>query len=83
MSAIAPTRQVDETVQLALMGNRRDLFGRVFQAGLLLSLLLSLAILVALLATALVDAWPVLSTRLGPAGPRVISRSPPAGATWI
>jgi phosphate transport system permease protein len=65
MSAIAPTRQVDETVQLALMGNRRDLFGRVFQAGLLLSLLLSLAILVALLATALVDAWPVLSTRLG------------------
>jgi phosphate transport system permease protein len=65
MSAIAPTRQVDETVQLALMANRRDLFGRVFQAGLLLSLLLSLAILVALLATALVDAWPVLSTRLG------------------
>jgi phosphate transport system permease protein len=47
------------------MANRRDLFGRVFQAGLLLSLLLSLAILVALLATALVDAWPVLSTRLG------------------
>jgi phosphate transport system permease protein len=65
MSAIAPTRQVDETVRLALMGNRRDLFGRVFQAGLLLSLLLSLAIMVALLATALVDAWPVLSTRLG------------------
>jgi phosphate transport system permease protein len=65
MSAITPTRQVDETVRLALTGNRRDLFGRVFQAGLLLSLLLSLAILIVLLATALVDAWPVLSTRPG------------------
>jgi phosphate transport system permease protein len=65
MSAIAPTRQVSSTVQLALTGKRRDLYGRVFQAGLLLSLLLSLAILIVLLGTALVDAWPVLSTRLG------------------
>ncbi|MEX0651832.1 MAG: ABC transporter permease subunit, partial [Actinomycetota bacterium] len=32
---------------------------------MLLSLLLSLAILIVLLGTALVDAWPVLSTRLG------------------
>jgi phosphate transport system permease protein len=65
MSAIAPTRQVSNTVQLALTGKKRDLYGRVFQAGLLLSLLLSLAILIVLLGTALVDAWPVLSTRLG------------------
>jgi phosphate transport system permease protein len=64
MSAVAPMRQVSTTVQLALTGKKRDLYGRVFQAGLLLSLLLSLAILIVLLGTALVDAWPVLSTRL-------------------
>ena len=64
MSAVAPMRQVSSTVQLALTGKKRDLYGRVFQAGLLLSLLLSLAILIVLLGTALVDAWPVLSTRL-------------------
>jgi phosphate transport system permease protein len=65
MAAIAPSRQISSTVELALTGKRRDLYGRVFQAGLLLSLLLSLAILIVLLGTALVDAWPVLSTRLG------------------
>lgn len=65
MSSIAPTRQVSSTVQLALTGSRRDLYGRVFQSALLLSLLLSLAILIVLLGTALADAWPVLSTRLG------------------
>jgi phosphate transport system permease protein len=65
MSTIAPTRQVSSTVQLALMGRKSDLYGRLFQAGLLLSLLLSLAILIVLLGTAIVDAWPVLSTRLG------------------
>jgi len=64
MSAVAPMRQVSTTVQLALTGKKRDLYGRVFQAGLLLSLLLSLVILIVLLGTALVDAWPVLSTRL-------------------
>ena len=45
--------------------SKRDVAGRVFQAALLLSLLLSLAILIVLLGTALSDAWPVLSTRLG------------------
>jgi phosphate transport system permease protein len=63
MGAIAPTRQVQSTVALALQGKKRDLYGRVFQAALLLSLLLSLAILVVLLGTALRDAWPTLSTR--------------------
>ena len=53
------------TVELALRGSKRDVAGRVFQAALLLSLLLSLAILIVLLGTALSDAWPVLSTRLG------------------
>jgi phosphate transport system permease protein len=64
MATIAPTAQVRSTVELALQGSRRDVAGRVFQAALLLSLLVSLLILIVLLATTLVDAWPVLSTRL-------------------
>ncbi|HEY5904857.1 MAG TPA: phosphate ABC transporter permease PstA [Actinomycetota bacterium] len=65
MAAIAPTRQVQGSVELALRGKKRDLYGRFFQATLLLSLLLSLAILIVLLGTAISDAWPVLSTRAG------------------
>lgn len=65
MAAIAPTAQVRSTVELALRGTKRDVAGRVFQAALLLSLLLSLLILIVLLGTTLVEAWPVLSTRLG------------------
>ena len=65
MSAVAPTTQVRTTVELALRGSKRDVAGRVFQAGLLLSLLLSLLILIVLLGSALADAWPVLSTRAG------------------
>ena len=65
MSAIAPTTQVRTTVELALRGSKRDVAGRVFQAGLLLALLLSLLILIVLLGSALADAWPVLSTRAG------------------
>ena len=65
MSAIAPTTQVRTTVELALRGSKRDVAGRVFQAGLLLALLLSLFILIVLLGSALADAWPVLSTRAG------------------
>ena len=65
MAAIAPTRQVQGSVELALWGKKRDLYGRFFQATLLLSLLLSLAILIVLLGTAISDAWPVLSTRAG------------------
>jgi phosphate transport system permease protein len=65
MAAIAPTQQVRSTVELVLRGSRRDVTGRLFQAGLLLSLLLSLAILIVLLGTALAAGWPVLSTRLG------------------
>lgn len=65
MSAIAPTAQVRSTVELALQGSKRDVKGRLFQAALLLSLLLALMILIVLLGTTLVAAWPVLSTRLG------------------
>ncbi|MGH2539168.1 MAG: phosphate ABC transporter permease PstA [Actinomycetota bacterium] len=65
MATIAPSTQVRSTVELALTGTRRDVVGRIFQAGLLLSLLLSLVVLIVLLGTAAVDAWPVLSTRLG------------------
>lgn len=63
MASIAPTAQVKSTVELALRGRHRDVAGRVFQAALLLSLLLSLAILIVLLASSLSAAWPVLSTR--------------------
>ena len=52
MTAIAPTTHVRSTVELALRGSKRDVAGRVFQAALLLSLLLSLAILIVLLGTA-------------------------------
>jgi phosphate transport system permease protein len=65
MSAIAPTTQVRTTVELALRGSKRDIAGRMFQAGLMLALLLSLLILIVLLGSALADAWPVLSTRAG------------------
>ena len=65
MATITPTAQVRSTVELALQGSKRDVAGRIFQAALLLSLLVSLLILIVLLATTLVDAWPVLSTRLG------------------
>ena len=65
MAAIAPTRQVKGSVELALRGKKRDLYGRFFQDTLLLSLLLSLAIVIVLLGTAISDAWPVLSTRAG------------------
>lgn len=65
MAAIAPTAQVRTTVELALRGSKRDVAGRIFQAGLLLALLLSLFILIVLLGSALADAWPVLSTRAG------------------
>jgi phosphate transport system permease protein len=82
MSAIAPTRQVNSTVQVALTGTRRDLYGRFFQAGLLLSLLLSLAILIVLLGTALADAWPVLSTRLGDFVTGNVSRLDSRAGVW-
>jgi len=65
MAAIAPTRTVQSSVELALRGKKRDLYGRFFEAALLLSLFLSLAILIILLGTALSDAWPVLTTRAG------------------
>jgi len=62
MSLVAPV-DVRTTVDLALRGKRRDVGGLVFRAGLLGTLLLALAVLLILLATTLVDAWPVLSTR--------------------
>ncbi|HEY6568307.1 MAG TPA: ABC transporter permease subunit, partial [Actinomycetota bacterium] len=65
MASIAPSAQVHRTVELALRGSKRDLWGRIFQAALLLSLLLALLILIVLIGTTLATAWPVLSTRLG------------------
>jgi phosphate transport system permease protein len=82
MSAIAPTRQVNSTVQIALTATKRDLYGRFFQAGLLLALLLSLAILIVLLGTALADAWPVLSTRLGNFVTGNVSRLDSRAGVW-
>lgn len=51
------------SVQAALSGRSADVRGQVFRAALLLSLLLSIGVLVVLLATIVVGAWPVLSTR--------------------
>jgi phosphate transport system permease protein len=51
------------TVELALRGQRRDVWGRIFAGALLLTLLLSLLVLLVLLGSVISDAWPVLSTR--------------------
>lgn len=82
MTAIAPSSQISRTVELALTGKRRDLYGRFFQAGLLLSLLLSLGILIVLLGTALADAWPVLATRLGDFVTSNVSRLDSRAGVW-
>jgi phosphate transport system permease protein len=57
------TAVTQSTVRLALQGRRADVRGRLFQAALLLMLLLSIAVLVALLVRVVSDAWPVLSER--------------------
>ena len=62
MSVIA-SETTQASVRLALTGRTRDVRGRIFQAALLGTLLLSLAVLVALLASTLVDAWPVVTER--------------------
>jgi phosphate transport system permease protein len=76
MSTIATTRDVRGSVELALRGKRGDLAGKLFAAALILCLLLALGILVALLVTTLIDAWPVLSTRLGDFLTSNVSRIP-------
>jgi phosphate transport system permease protein len=63
MSAIGATAATRSTVERALKGQRRDVLGAVFQAGLLLSLLLSFVVLMTLLIDILRKAWPVLSER--------------------
>jgi phosphate transport system permease protein len=62
MSTVS-TAVTQSTVRLALQGRRADVRGRLFQAALLLMLLLSIAVLVALLVRVVSDAWPVLSER--------------------
>jgi phosphate transport system permease protein len=59
----ASTAATQGTVRLALQGRRADVRGRLFQAALLLMLLVSVAVLVALLVRVVSDAWPVLSER--------------------
>jgi phosphate transport system permease protein len=62
MSTVS-TAATQSTVRLALRGRRADVRGRVFQAALLLTLLVAVAVLVALLVRVVSDAWPVLSER--------------------
>jgi phosphate transport system permease protein len=62
MSAVAATATT-RSVEAALRGRRADVRGRLFEAGLLLTLLLSLGVLAVLLTTVLLDAWPVLAER--------------------
>lgn len=52
-----------EAVAAALRGKRRDLRGWIFEAALLLTLLLSLGVLVTLLVNILSTGWEVLATR--------------------
>jgi phosphate transport system permease protein len=59
----ASTTAARNTVALSLRGHRADVRGRLFQAGLLLTLLLSLLVLVVLLVTVVAQAWPVISER--------------------
>jgi phosphate transport system permease protein len=65
MSAVVTPEQVRSSVDLALRGNRRDLSGRLFELGLLLSLIASLGVLIALLWITIDNAMPVLSERPG------------------
>ena len=62
MAAAAPAA-TRSTVELALRGKRRDVGGRLFSGGLLVTLLLSLFVLLILLASVVGEAWPVLSNR--------------------
>ena len=62
MAAAAPAA-TRSTVELALRGQRRDVGGRLFAGGLLVTLLLSLVVLLILLASVVGEAWPVLSNR--------------------
>jgi len=61
--AAVPAAVTVRTVESALRGTGSDVRGRLFQAGLLLTLLLSMALLVTLLTTVAIDAWPVLADR--------------------
>lgn len=52
-----------EAVWAAIRGKRRDVRGRIFEAALLLTLLLSLGVLVALLVNIVSSGWEVFTTR--------------------
>jgi phosphate transport system permease protein len=62
MSTVS-TAAAQNTVRLALQGRGADVRGRLFQAGLLLMLMLSVLVLLALLVRVVSDAWPVLGER--------------------
>jgi phosphate transport system permease protein len=63
MATIAATESTRHTVELALRGRRVDVRGRVFQALLLLTLLISLGVLLVLLWTTWNTAQPVFAER--------------------
>jgi phosphate transport system permease protein len=63
MATASPATATTRSVQAALLGRRADVRGRLFEAALLLTLLISLGVLVVLLTTVIVDAWPVLAER--------------------
>jgi phosphate transport system permease protein len=63
MAAASPATVTTRSVQAALLGRKADVRGRLFEAALLLTLLISLGVLVVLLTTVIIDAWPVLAER--------------------
>ena len=62
MATVVPSAS-RTTVELALRGHRRDVWGRIFAGVLLLTLLVSLLVLLVLLGTVISSAWPVLAAR--------------------
>lgn len=61
--ALADTRTTTDAVRRALTGRRRDLGGRLFESGLLLTLLIALATLILLLAKISSQGWSVFAER--------------------
>jgi phosphate transport system permease protein len=62
-AASAASVSASKTVELAITGKHRDVRGRLFAAGLLMMLLISLALLIVLVMSVLITAWPTLSSR--------------------
>jgi phosphate transport system permease protein len=71
-----------EAVERALRGRRLDVKGRLFEAGLLLTLLISLAVLVTLLVDVVTQGWGVFEGRGADFVTSRLSASPERAGVW-